>query len=161
MRARKFATQGTTFILAAAGVLSLGIGVGEPIWAAEHSGTSPEISLPEVIESTLHGCIIPVEFGGMERSLELELDDLSVVDAGVSATALQTPPEGQNPWLCYDINGFERPCTHTEEYERCIWAAEESLQQCMEDAGFWERARCRFRHDWDEFACDLAYFFLI
>lgn len=58
----------------------------------------------------------------MKRFVMLTLSTICVLAfvAPSVATPLQTPPEEQNPWLCYDDVGWERPCTATEEYRRCL-----------------------------------------
>ena len=76
-----------------------------------------------------------------------------------SAATPQTPPEEQNPWLCYDIVGWERPCTITEEWERCKRAAEDARLQCEQNAGdnLFELIICGSRFVADEKACDAAF----
>ena len=72
------------------------------------------------------------------------------------ATPLQTPPDEQNPWLCYDVEGWERPCTVTEEWVLCKRAALDAKEQCETDgAGDFNGAViCYMRYIADEKACD-------
>ncbi len=74
-------------------------------------------------------------------------------------TPLQTPPDEQNPWLCYDIHGWERPCTKTEEWVLCKRAAEDSRIQCDRDAAGDLSAAivCAMRFVADEKACDAEF----
>ena len=71
------------------------------------------------------------------------------------ATPLQTPPDEQNPWLCYDLDGWERPCTATEEFWHCLEAAGVAEMQCVMATGDGKlrEALCAGRRSLDEAAC--------
>lgn len=73
----------------------------------------------------------------MKRFVMLTLSTICLLAfvAPSVATPLQTPPEEQNPWLCYDDVGWERPCTATEEYRRCLDASMVAFGQCLSRSG--------------------------
>ena len=55
---------------------------------------------------------------------------------------------------CEDINGDERECTPSEEYDQCIEDADDAWFQCrLEADGFWEKYRCDVGGDLDRIAC--------
>jgi hypothetical protein len=96
----------------------------------------------------------PIEAKPAPVEVELFRDDV----ASSEVTPLQTPPEEQNPWLCYDDLGWERPCTATETYNRCLDASEVSYLQCLRSANGWgARAACGWNRVLDDNACIQAY----
>ena len=91
-------------------------------------------------------------------AIVLALAVLAPVTTVSDATAAQTPPDEQNPWLCYDDVGWERPCSATEEFDRCVWAADAAAQECYESGdGFWHDAGCYAQHHIDFLACELEF----
>lgn len=80
---------------------------------------------------------------------------LVMFTAPAVADAQQVPPEEQNPWKCYDIYGWERPCTVTEELEMCFWAADDAEMQCMQRAGddLVDQGICSAKRTTDDLAC--------
>ena len=92
----------------------------------------------------------------MKRFVILTLSTICLLTfvAPSVATPLQTPPEERNPWLCYDLEGWERPCTATEEFWHCMDAAAVSEIQCNMAIGDGKRAAvCAGKRTVDEFAC--------
>lgn len=89
---------------------------------------------------------------------DFDTPSLATIVAPCVATPMQTPPDEQNPWLCYDIVGWERPCTITEEWVLCRRAAQDSRIQCLQKAGVDVAAMavCAARFLADETACDVA-----
>ena len=55
--------------------------------------------------------------------------------APTTAMAQRVPEDEQSPWKCYDIEGWERPCTITEEFGICMRAAQDAEIQCAEEGG--------------------------
>lgn len=74
------------------------------------------------------------------------------------AAAAQTPPEEQNPWKCYDDIGWERPCSASEEFDRCLRAAYVAWEQCSErDEGAWHEVGCFLGYQADYAECELEF----
>ena len=87
------------------------------------------------------------------RTFALAVACLMAVAAPI-ITLGQVPPEEQNPWTCYDHQGYPRECTAVEKYALCLKSADESHWQCMEDVdSFWDRAGCEVAYVLNELAC--------
>ena len=91
----------------------------------------------------------------MKRFVMLTLSTICLLAfvAPSVATPLQTPPEEQNPWLCYDDVGWERPCTATEEYWLCLEASMVAYGQCLSRSGLAGDVACWWLFTIDQFHC--------
>ena len=70
----------------------------------------------------------------------------------------QVPPEEQNPWKCYDSEGWERECTVTEKFVKCVDSTVSAYRQCRKRAdNGWERFLCKAAHQADVFECQTRY----
>ena len=98
-------------------------------------------------EYTLREAIVPVPSPVLTVSASRGV-------AAPIAIACQTPPDEQNPWLCYDVDGWERPCTATETFDRCLRASADSYEQCIaKNDSWWAEALCGAKRDINSNAC--------
>ncbi len=85
----------------------------------------------------------------------------SFTDAQLDGVALAiveaifgTPASAQE---CTDINGDTRVCTVSEEGARCMAAARDSAQQCLDAASWWQSPFCYLTLVVDSGACTIDY----
>ena len=81
------------------------------------------------------------------------IDLVPCAPAEVPATPQQVPPGDPEGAECVDEHGYDGPCDPDDIIAQCIKAANEELDECAEDAGFWGRARCGVEHSLDLIAC--------